>query len=64
MSGIGPYPQLAMERSGLRVVVMEGLAIEGVETILGGKEIPRMLLRTAGQCGIGKQCTGGGTGCG
>ena len=64
VSGIGPYPQLAMERAGIRVVVMEGLAIEGVEAILKGKEIPRMLLRTPGQCGIGKQCTGGGTGCG
>jgi nitrogen fixation protein NifB len=64
VSGIGPFPQLALERAGIRVVVMEGLAIEGVEAVLNGKEIPRILLRTPGRCGIGSQCTGGGTGCG
>lgn len=63
-SGIGAYPQLAMERAGIRVVVMEGLAAEGVEAIFKGKEIPRILLRTQGKCGIGNQCAGTGTGCG
>ena len=28
------------------------------------EEIPKILLRTAGRCGIGEQCTGTGTGCG
>jgi nitrogen fixation protein NifB len=64
VSGIGPYPQYVLERAGIRVVVMEGLAAEGVEAVLGGGEVPKMLLRPAGGCGIGKQCTGGGTGCG
>jgi len=63
-SGIGPFPQLALERAGIRVVVMEGLAIEGVEAVLNGKEIPRILLRTPGRRGIGSQCAGSGTGCG
>jgi nitrogen fixation protein NifB len=63
-SGIGSFPQLTVERSGVRVVVMEGLAAEGVEAVLTGKEIPKILLRTAGRCGIGQQCTGNGTGCG
>ena len=63
-SGIGPYPHYALERAGIKVVVMEGLAAEGVEAILNGREVPRMLLRPAGGCGIGKQCAGRGDGCG
>jgi nitrogen fixation protein NifB len=64
VSGIGPYPQVALERVGIRVVVMEGLASEGVEAVLSGRDIPRILLRTPGRCGIGQQCSGSGTGCG
>jgi len=64
VSGIGPFPQLVLERAGIKVVVMEGLAAEGVEATLTGTEIPKMLLRTAGRCGIGQQCKGTGTGCG
>jgi nitrogen fixation protein NifB len=64
VSGIGPYPQTALERADVRVVVMEGLASEGVEAILTDREIPRILLRTPGRCGIGKECTGTGMGCG
>jgi nitrogen fixation protein NifB len=63
-SGIGPSPQAVLEGAGIRVVVMEGLTKEGIEAILAGKEIPKILLRPAGRCGIGKQCTGNGSGCG
>jgi nitrogen fixation protein NifB len=63
-SGIGPSPQLVLERAGLRVVVMEGLAREGIEAIFSGREIPKILLRAPGRCGIGQQCSGKGTGCG
>jgi len=64
VSGVGLYPQIALERAGIRVVVMEGLASEGVEAVLSGREIPKILLRTPGRCGIGQQCSGSGTGCG
>lgn len=64
VSGIGPYPTAILERSGIRVTVMEGLAKEGVEASLTGKSIPAILLKTAGQCGIGSQCRGNGMGCG
>lgn len=63
-SGIGPQPLAVLEQSGLTVVVMEGFAKEGVEAILTGKAVPRILLRTAGRCGIGRQCSGNGMGCG
>ena len=63
-SGIGPMPHYALERAGIRVVIMEGLAKEGIEAIFSGKEIPKVLLRTPGRCGIGRQCTGNGAGCG
>jgi nitrogen fixation protein NifB len=64
VSGVGPHPQTVLDRAGIRVVVMEGLAREGVEAVLGEKEIPKILLRTPGKCGIGLQCKGSGTGCG
>ncbi|MBI5605393.1 MAG: nitrogenase cofactor biosynthesis protein NifB [Deltaproteobacteria bacterium] len=64
VSGIGPSPQQALERADIRIVVMEGLVQEGVEAVLTGQEIPRILLRTPGRCGIGLQCSGSGTGCG
>jgi nitrogen fixation protein NifB len=64
VSGVGPFPQLVLERAGIRVVVMEGLAMEGMEAIFSGRDIPKILLRTLGHCGIGQQCSGKGTGCG
>jgi nitrogen fixation protein NifB len=64
VSGIGPFPKLVLERSGIQVVVMEGLAKEGIDALLSGRDIPRMLLRTPGRCAMGKGCGGTGTGCG
>jgi nitrogen fixation protein NifB len=63
-SGIGPSPLAILEQRGFQILVMDGLAKEGVEAILTGKAIPKILLRTAGHCGIGKQCSGNGMGCG
>ncbi len=63
-SGIGAAPQYSLESAGIRVVVMEGLAGEGIEAIFAGREIPRMLLHTPGRCGVGFQCSGDGAGCG
>jgi len=64
VSGIGRTPRTVLEEAGLRIVLMEGLAHEGVEEILSGQEMPRMLLRTGGVCGLGMGCSGTGTGCG
>jgi len=64
VSGIGPNPQKIIERAGIGVTVMEGLAREGLEAIYSNRDIPRMLLKTPGRCGIGKGCTGTGMGCG
>ncbi|MEN6331952.1 MAG: nitrogenase cofactor biosynthesis protein NifB [Smithella sp.] len=62
--GVGANPKTVLEQSGINVVVMEGLAMEGVEPILRGEEIPKILLRLPGRCGIGKGCSGTGMGCG
>lgn len=62
--GIGSSPHEALSQAGIRVVVMEGLAVEGIEAVLSGREIPRVLLRTPGRCEIGRGCGGTGTGCG
>jgi nitrogen fixation protein NifB len=64
VSGIGRNPQMVLERSGIRVVAMEGFIAEGVEAVLNGKEIPKIMLNTPGKCGAGKSCTGTGGGCG
>lgn len=63
-SGIGSSPQQVLERADVRIVVMEGMASEGVEAILAGREVPKILLKTAGKCGMGKGCGGNGMGCG
>ena len=63
-AGVGPFPRYVLEREGIRVVVMEGLAMEALDAVYNGKEIPKILLRTPGRCGVGRQCSGGGTGCG
>jgi len=63
-SGIGPQPLTILEQRGLMVVVMEGFAKGGVEAILTGKAVPKILLRTLGHCGIGRRCSGNGMGCG
>lgn len=62
--GVGPNPHRALEASGLRVLTMEGMIAEGVGAILKGEEVPKVLLRTAGRCGLGKACMGTGMGCG
>jgi nitrogen fixation protein NifB len=63
--GIGQSLQTVLEWSGVRVVAMEGLAMEGVEAILKGRDIPKILLRLPDRCGgVGKGCGGAGTGCG
>ena len=62
-SGIGPIP--VCSRTGRHKGRGDGRpGSEGVEAILKGREIPKILLRPGNGCGIGKQCTGGGTGCG
>ncbi|MHB8770195.1 MAG: radical SAM protein [Syntrophales bacterium] len=63
-NGIGASPQRVLEGAGIRVVVMEGMAGEGVEAILAGREVPKILLQTSGKCGLGKSCSGNGMGCG
>ena len=63
-SGIGSSPQQVLERADIRVVVMEGMANEGVEALLAGREVPKILLRPPGRCGMGKTCGGNGMGCG
>jgi nitrogen fixation protein NifB len=63
-SGIGASPQRALERADIRVVTMAGMASEGVEAVLAGREVPKILLKTPGKCGMGKTCGGTGTGCG
>ena len=64
VSGIGPFPKIVLERAGIQVVIVEGLAKEAIDAVLTGKEIPRILLRTPGRCQMGKGCSGTGMGCG
>jgi nitrogen fixation protein NifB len=63
-SGVGASPQRVLERAGIRVMAMEGMANEGVEALLAGREVPKILLKSPGLCGMGKSCGGNGMGCG
>jgi nitrogen fixation protein NifB len=63
-SGIGSSPQRVLEEADIRVVVMEGMASEGVEAVLADREVPKILLKAPGLCGLGKSCSGNGMGCG
>lgn len=62
-SGAGLTPKKIIEKSGINIIVMEGVVVEAVEAVLNGREIPKILLRTPGKCRIGQQCTGTGMGC-
>lgn len=64
VSGIGSYPRTILERTGVRIVSMEGFAQEGLEAIFHQTEIPKILLKTPGKCSLGKGCSGTGMGCG
>lgn len=60
VSGVGPKPTRILEKSGLKVVVMEGLIDEALTKIFAGKEIRSPIRKT--KCG--DKCSGAGTGCG
>ena len=64
VSGSGESPVKALESHGVKVVTMEGMAEEGMNAIFSGKNVPSILLRTQGSCGIGTSCSGTGMGCG
>jgi nitrogen fixation protein NifB len=63
-SGVGERPKTVLSREGISVIAMEGLAKEGLNALLRGEEIPKILLKRAGVCGGGIICGGTGTGCG
>lgn len=64
VSGVGQAPKSFLERSGIRVVAMEGLAEEGLTAVFSNRSVPEILIRSAGGCGMGSSCGGTGTGCG
>ncbi len=63
VSGSGKSPEKVLKNHGITVIAMEGLVSDGAGAILSGREIPKVLLRTAGSCGAGTSCSGTGMGC-
>jgi nitrogen fixation protein NifB len=63
-SAVGETPRTYLEQSGIRVMTMQGLAREGVEALLNGREIPKILQSAPKKCSPGKSCGGTGGGCG
>jgi len=63
VSGCGEAPVRVLESRGVRVITMEGMADDGMSAVFSGRNVPPVLLRTNGKCGIGS-CGGTGTGCG
>ena len=64
VSGVGKNPGEILEHSGLHIIVMEGLIQEAASRIFTGNDLPKIMLKPAGQCGFGKECAGTGMGCG
>ncbi len=60
VSGVGPRPTRILEKSGLKVIVMEGLIDEALAKIQSGQEIRSPIRKT--KCG--DKCSGSGSGCG
>jgi len=63
-SGVGETPRAFLEREGIRVLAMNGLAREGIDSVFNGREIPKIMQCVPGKCGAGKSCGGTGNGCG
>ncbi|MDR3233292.1 MAG: nitrogenase cofactor biosynthesis protein NifB [Planctomycetaceae bacterium] len=65
VSSCGSKPQKILETDGLHVIAMEGLLADSLPYIFSGRELPPILLRTAGRCGSGRSCgSGAGRDCG
>jgi nitrogen fixation protein NifB len=62
VSAAGPQPKRAIEETGIRIVEMEGMIEEGLESIFNDTPLPASLTRHFTACGTG--CAGNGTGCG
>ncbi|MFH0984969.1 MAG: nitrogenase cofactor biosynthesis protein NifB [Candidatus Omnitrophota bacterium] len=61
VSGVGRKPSEFLDKSGVRVLEMEGMISDGLEIAFSGKDVP-CSLRKITQCGA--SCTGRGNGCG
>ena len=62
-TSVGSKPTGVLGASGIRVVMMEGLIEEGLESVYAGREV-RAPLRNEHRCGAGASCAGDATGCG
>lgn len=65
----GRYPCQALNKTGIKVIEMEGLVEEGLEAVFNGREIPTALKARPCNCvraepGPGCRCMGTGQGCG
>jgi nitrogen fixation protein NifB len=64
VSAAGDKPRQLLEKSGLRIVQMEGLIEEGLRSVYRGQDIPKPMQRSFNGCSRGLGCGGDGTGCG
>jgi len=62
-SGFGKTPETILGTHGIKVIAAECLITEAAGALLEGKEIPKVLLRMGGSCGVGNSCGGTGMGC-
>jgi nitrogen fixation protein NifB len=62
-AGCGKAPLRVLAQHNLPVIVMEGLIEEGTKALFRGQSVPKLYMRPAGVCSLGKSCGGSGTGC-
>lgn len=63
VNAAGPAPKNEMEKSGVKVIEMEGLIEEGLSCVFAGKPIPKLMQQRFTSCESGVACQGTGTGC-
>jgi nitrogen fixation protein NifB len=63
VSGLGSAPFERLRNRGILVESVEGMIRETAKTLFVKGEIPREMLKLNGECGVGVDCSGQGTGC-
>ncbi|OPZ69635.1 MAG: FeMo cofactor biosynthesis protein NifB [Verrucomicrobia bacterium ADurb.Bin474] len=63
VSAAGPAPREILEKSGVKVVEMEGMIEDGLACVFEGRPIPKLMQKRFTSCGAGVSCRGTGTGC-
>lgn len=63
VSAAGPSPREILEKSGVKVIEMEGMIEDGLTCVYEDRAVPKLMQKRFTSCGAGVSCRGTGTGC-